>query len=114
MRVFPTQAMVYYYNSIGHLNRKEYPAAIKAVNRAIDVQPENNKLALMRMYALLGDIYHTNKQDDLSDQAFDKALQIVPDDATILNNYSYYEAEKMSKKSLALRPGEATFLDTYG
>ena len=123
MRLFPNQALVHYYNSIGHLNRKEFTLAVKAMNRAIDMQPENNKQILVRMYGLLADIYHSNQQDTLSDHAFDKALQIDPNDATVLNNYSYFlsergvrldEAEKMSKKSLVIRPGEATFLDTYG
>ncbi|MFI5196554.1 MAG: tetratricopeptide repeat protein [Chitinophagales bacterium] len=123
IRLFPNNAHVHYYNSIGHMNRKEYPAAVKAINRAIDMQSENNKQALLLMYSLQAEIYHNNKQDNLSDQAFDKALQIDPNDATVLNNYSYYlsergirlnEAGKMSKKSLDIRPGEATFLDTYG
>jgi len=123
MRLFPTQAVASFYNGIGHLNKKEYPAAIKAINRAIDMQPETDKQRLADMYSVLGDIYHSNKQDDLSDKAFDKALQFDANNATILNNYSYYlsergkkldEAEKMSKRSLDLRPDEATFLDTYG
>jgi Tfp pilus assembly protein PilF len=46
-----------------------------------------------------------------------------PENPSVLNNYAYYlsvrgvrlaDAEKMSKKSLEIRPGEATFLDTYG
>ncbi len=123
MRLFPNQGVVHYYNGIGHLNRKEYPAAIKAINRAIDFLPENNKEVLAMMYSQLADIYNTNKQYELSDQTFVKAMKIDPDNATLLNNYSYYlsergvkldEAEKMSKRSLELRPNEATFLDTYG
>ena len=124
MRLFPNQGIVHYYNAIGHINKKEYPAAIKAVNRAIDMQPESdNKEAAVIMLSTLADIYHSNKQDDLSDQTFEKALKIAPNDASLLNNYSYYlsergkkldEAEQMSKHSLELRPNEATFMDTYG
>jgi tetratricopeptide (TPR) repeat protein len=123
MRLFPNQAIVHFYNAIGHQNRKEYAAAIKAMNRAIDLQPENEKEMLAQMYSQLADIYHSDKKEELSDQAFEKALKLSPNDATILNNYSYYlsvrgvkldEAEQMSKKSLEIKPGEATFLDTYG
>ncbi|MCW3123269.1 MAG: tetratricopeptide repeat protein [Flavipsychrobacter sp.] len=123
MRLFPNQGIVHYYNGIGHINKKEYPAAIKAINRAIDMQPENDKEAVAIMLSTLADIYHSNKQDDLSDQTFEKALKLAPNDASLLNNYSYYlsergkkldEAEKMSKHSLELKPGEAIFLDTYG
>jgi tetratricopeptide (TPR) repeat protein len=123
MRNFPNQAVVHYYNGIGHLNKQNYPVAIKAFNRAIDLQPESDKSALALMYSTLGEAYHSNKQYDLSDGAYEKSLQLEPNNETVLNNYSYYlsergakldEAEKMSKKSLELRPGEATFMDTYG
>jgi tetratricopeptide (TPR) repeat protein len=123
MRLFPNQALVSYFNGIGHYNKKEYIPAIKAINRAIEIQPENNRPIMAAMYSMLGDIYHTIKQDDKSDEAFQKALAMEPNDATVLNNYAYYlsergakldSAEKMSKKSLELRPDEGTFLDTYG
>jgi tetratricopeptide (TPR) repeat protein len=122
-RLFPTQALVYYYNSIGHYNKKDYTGAIKSMKRAIDLQPDSNPELLSAMYSLEGEIYHQAKQDDASDVAYEKALQLQPDDAFILNNYSYYlsergkklaEAERMSKKSLELKPQEATFMDTYG
>jgi tetratricopeptide (TPR) repeat protein len=123
MRLFPNQAAVHYYNGIAHYNKKEYEAAVKAVNRAIDMEPETEKQLLSSMYELLGEIYHADKKDNLSDEAYEKALRLAPYDPYILNNYSYYlsvrgqkldEAEKMSKKSLELKPKEATFMDTYG
>ncbi len=123
IRLFPNQAIVSYYSAIGYSNKKDYPRAIKAVNRAIDIQPESNKPAIAEMYALLADIYHSTKQDDLSDKAFEKGLSLDPLNSGILNNYSYYlsergkkldEAEKLSKRSLEIRPSEATYLDTYG
>ena len=123
IRLFPNQSLANYYNGIGHLNKKEYPAAIKSINRAIDLQPESKPEFLAAMYSTLGDIYNTTKQYELSDNAYNKSLHFDPNDATVLNNYSYYlsergkrldEAESMSKKSLQIRPGEATFLDTYG
>lgn len=123
MRLFPNLAIVNYYNAIGYMNRKLYPQAIRAIGRAIDMQPEKNTQALANMYALQADIYHSNKQDDLSDKAFDKAISLEPDNASTLNNYAYYlsergkkldQAEQMSQKSLEIRPNEATFMDTYG
>ncbi len=123
MRLFPNQAIVSYYSAIGHYNRKDFVKAIKAVNRAIDMEPVNNKQVIAEMYALLADIYHTNKQDDLSDNAFEKGLSVDPGNSGILNNYSYYlsergkkldEAEKLSRRSLEIRPAEPTYLDTYG
>ena len=123
IRLFPTQAIGSYYNGIGYLNKKDYAKAAHAVNRAIDMQSDNDKQILAVMYSTLGDIYNSGKQYEQSDVAFDKAMNLSPDDPTLLNNYSYYlsvrgqkldEAEKMSKRSIELRPSEATYMDTYG
>ena len=123
MRYFPNQAMVHYLNGIGHFNKKSYPAAIKSINRAIDLQPEDNAALLSDMYSSLGDIYNTTKDHKQSDSSYEKSLRLNPKNPSVLNNYAYYlsergirldDAEKMSKESLELRPGEATFLDTYG
>ncbi|RYD56194.1 MAG: tetratricopeptide repeat protein [Sphingobacteriales bacterium] len=123
LRLFPNQAMLHYLNGVGHLNKKSYTSAIKSVNRAIDMQPEDNSQLMAEMYSTLGDIYNIIKEYKLSDESYDKALKIDGNNATVLNNYAYYlslrgtkldEAEKMSKRSLDIRPNEATFLDTYG
>jgi tetratricopeptide (TPR) repeat protein len=123
MRLYPNVARFSYFKSIGYMNKKQYPQAINAINRAIEMQPDNDKRVLAFMYSLLADEYHSNKQDDQSDKAFEKALELDPNNPSTLNNYAYYlsergkkldEAEKMSKKSLDLNPGEATYLDTYG
>lgn len=123
LRLFPNQAIVHYLNGIGHQNKKDYPKAINAIQRAIDMQPEENAMLLAEMYSSLGDTYNMSKQYEQSDEAYDEALKLTPDNPSVLNNYSYYlsvrgkkldEAERMSKRSLELRPGEATFMDTYG
>lgn len=123
LRLFPNQALLHYLNGIGHLNKKSYPSAIKSVNRAIEMQPEEDAKLLSEMYATLGDIYNLTKEYPQSDKSYDQAMKLDPENATVLNNYSYYlslrgarlsDAEKMSKRSLDIRPGEATFLDTYG
>ncbi|MDI9320231.1 MAG: tetratricopeptide repeat protein [Phycisphaerales bacterium] len=120
---FPSSAMLYYLNGIGYSNKTNYPKAIKSLTTAIDYQPEDNKDLLAEMYASLADAYHSNKDFEKADKNFEEALKILPDNATVLNNYAYYlsvrkvrlnDAAQFSKKSLELRPGEATFLDTYG
>jgi len=123
MRLFPNQAITHFYNGIGYMNKNNYPSAIKAMNRAIDLQPETEKEILASMYSTIADVYYNSKQYTQSDEAFVKALALDPNNATVLNNYSYYlsergirldEAERMSKKSLELRPDEVNFIDTYG
>ncbi len=123
LRLFPNQALVHYLNGIGHFNKKEYTAAIRSMNRAIDMQPEDNAELLAEMYSSRGDAYNTIKEYALSDSSYEKAVQLDPKNPTVLNNYSYYlslrgvrldDAEKMSRQSLQLKPEEATFMDTYG
>ncbi len=120
---FPNHALIHYLNAIGNYHAKKYPTAVKSLNRAIEVQPEDETELLTDIYSILGDLYHLLKEHKLSDSCYDKALQLAPDNASVLNNYSYYlaergerldDAERMSKKSLVLRPNEPTFLDTYG
>lgn len=122
-RLFPNQAMIHYLNGIGNINKKNYDKGIKAINRAIDIQPDDNPQILADMYSTLGDAYNSTGKYTESDSAYEKALRLAPDNASVLNNYSYYlsvrnkrlaDAEKMSKRSLELRPDEGTFLDTYG
>lgn len=122
IKLFPSQAITHFYNGVGHINKGNFDKGIKAVSRAIDLQPDGNKEELSQMYSTLADAYYSNKQYSLSDAAFDKALNLAPENATTLNNYAYYlsernvkldQAEKMSQKSLEIRPNEATFLDTY-
>ena len=122
-KLFPTQALVHFFSGVGQNYKKNYSAAIRDINRAIDLQPEENEELLADMYTSLGDAYNSAGQFSESDEAYEKAIKLNPKNPTVLNNYAYYlsvrgvrldEAEKMSKQSLVVRPGEGTFLDTYG
>ncbi len=123
LRLFPTQAIAHYLNGIGYQNKKNYKSSAKAIQRGIDLQPEENPELLAQMYVSLGDTYNFLKDYAQSDSAYETALRLDDRNATVLNNYAYYlsvrktrlkEAEAMSKKSLEIRPDEGTFLDTYG
>ncbi len=123
LRLFPTQAIAHYLNGIGYQNKKNYKSSAKAIQRGIDLQPEENAELLAQMYVSLGDTYNFLKDSTQSDTAYETALRLDPKNATVLNNYAYYlsvrktrlkDAEAMSKKSLEIRPDEGTFLDTYG
>jgi Tfp pilus assembly protein PilF len=122
-RLFPNTATVHYLNGVGYYNKKDYPQAIKSIRRAIDLEPEEKADELSAIYTVLGDIYNTTKDYKLSDSSYNAALKLNPRNATVLNNYAYYlsvrntrleDAAKMSLESLKIRPGEGTFLDTYG
>jgi Tfp pilus assembly protein PilF len=123
MRYFPNQAIVYFLNGAGQFNKKNYTNAIKSLNHGIDIQSDDSLGMLGDMYSMLGDTYNILKEYTRSDSAFEKVLQLEPTNASVMNNYAYYlsvrnanldKAEKLSKRSLELKPDEATFLDTYG
>lgn len=122
IQLFPEQALCYYFNGFANSQLKIFDKAIKVLKRGIPVSGDN--LALQaQFYSSLGDIYHTTKRHNASDSAYDKALELRPDDAFVMNNYAYYlsvrntkldKAELLSKKSNIIQQRNASFQDTYG
>ncbi|WP_162902766.1 tetratricopeptide repeat protein [Taibaiella koreensis] len=121
-RIFPKEPMVFYLGGIGYMQEKKNDMAIRFFKKAVE-QTKNNDDLLSDVLLSLGDIYNTEGHFKSSDSCYRAALKLQPNNAMALNNFSYYlsvrgenldEAEKMSAKSLKLRPEESTFLDTYG
>lgn len=123
-KLFPEEQMVFYLGGIGYQLRADYEHAETFLKKAISLHhSDDNDELLSEMLTALGDTYNSDKKFESSDSCYRAALALQPDNASALNNFSYYlsergehleEAERMSAKSLTLRPGEATFLDTYG
>ena len=76
----------------------------------------------LQMLISLGDISFELKNYTRSDSSYEAALEIDPNNATVLNNYAYYlserddkleKAERMSKKSNLLVDNNSAFIDTY-
>ena len=123
LKLFPNLAAVHYYSGLASYNKEDYPTAIKTLNRALDMLPEEDKDMLSRLHATLGEIYNTTKEYKLSDENYRKSLEADPNNFLVLNNFAYFlsvrgenleEAERMSRLTLELVPNEATFMDTYG
>lgn len=122
LEYFPNNPLPYFFVGVSYIQKKEIEKAISALNKSVDLEPENPAL-LAQLFSTLGDAYNTQKKYELSDSCFEKALKVEPTDATTLNNYAYYLsirkeklelAEKMSKQSLDIQPNSKSFLDTYG
>lgn len=118
---FPNQALVYFFNGLGHHQLDQFEDAEKAYQRALKMSGDNQELKA-QLYSNLGDVYNDLKSYAESDEHFDKALDINPENAYVLNNYSYYlslrgdsleKAASMSLLSNELEPGNSSFLDTY-
>jgi len=121
LELFPNQAALYYFNGFGHMQKKHFTEAAYSFEQAKKLSPNNNKF-LGDINGMLGDVYNSSRQYEKSDQAYEDALTINPDNEFILNNYSYYlslrkekldKAEQMAARLIKRFPENATYLDTY-
>ncbi|QQS30463.1 MAG: tetratricopeptide repeat protein [Sphingobacteriales bacterium] len=121
IELFPNQPYPYYFNGIANLQVKSYEKAVKSLKQGTLISVNDNNLTA-QMYSLLGSVYNETKEYDKSDNSFEKALKLTPDDALILNNYSYFlalrgehldKAAEMSAKSNKSEPANSSFEDTF-
>ena len=122
MELFPEQAAPYYLNGIAYIRLKKYDKAVQPLKEGQQFVFENVPLEV-EFCANLAEVYNNLKQYEKSDKEFDKAIELDPNNAPILNNYAYYlslrkqnleKAEKMSRRSLDISPNSVNNLDTYG
>lgn len=121
MELFPSQPISYLLSGMSHLQTKAYDNAITILNTGKMMVFGNNEL-LAQFYSSLGDAYHAQKNDKMSDESYDKSLELSPLNTYVLNNYSYYlslrkehldKALEMMEVCTALNPGIASYEDTY-
>ena len=121
LSLFPNQAWMNYLVGIALLQKKDYHKALSYLKDATSLETQDKDL-LTQSFSALGDCYHDLKDDNSAYGAYDKALVYNPDNAFTLNNYAYYlsekgeqldKAAKMSKHSIDVQTGNASFEDTY-
>jgi tetratricopeptide (TPR) repeat protein len=121
LEIYPNQSMIHYFNGIAHYRKRLYPEAIFSFEQAKRLSSSNAAL-VSELNNQLGEAYNATKEYSKSDKAFEEALTFNPNNATVLNNYSYYlalrkenleKAEKMSSTLIKNHPENPTFLDTY-
>jgi tetratricopeptide (TPR) repeat protein len=119
--LFPNQPTVYLLYGLGLAQDDQHEEAIQYLEIGKDLVIDNDLLK-SQICASMGDSYHSLEQHEQSDQHYEKALKLDPNNVYVLNNYSYYlslrgenleKAKEMSWKSNQLAPGQASFLDTY-
>ena len=122
LEYFPIQPLPYYFNGFSNIQLKNYEQAQKSLNKGKGFVVENNNL-LAEFYSSLGECYQYMHNFKESSTSYDKALELYPDNAFVLNNYSYYlslrkerldKAMEMSEKANKLVPNSPSFEDTYG
>jgi len=121
LEFFPNQAMMWFYNGTAYLLKKNPTKAIKSLEygkRLAASEPEMQTQFNLQ----LGDTYQSLKDYPKSDAAYESVLVADPDNAHVLNNYSYYlslrnqnltKAKSMAERLVKANPKDATYLDTY-
>jgi tetratricopeptide (TPR) repeat protein len=125
----PKDAFGYFYNALANQQKKNYRDAADVLIQSFNVQkmgkePNSQFTPQLKLQMLitLGDVSFELKEYERSDSCYEAALEIDPNNATVLNNYAYYlserddqleKAEKMSKKSNLLVDNNSAFIDTY-
>lgn len=122
LELFPDQNMAYYFNGYANMQLKKYKDAIASLGKAVEIGSED-KLFIAQMYSSMGDAFYNLKNDAASDSCYEQALVFDPQNAYVLNNYSYYlslrgvrldEAKKMAARANSIAPNTAAYEDTYG
>lgn len=121
LELYPAHAIFWYYQGYAQLRQQQYVAAIESLTAAKDLAVGNPRV-LAEAQARLGDVFHATGKYAQSDEAYEAALALQPDNATVLNNYSYYlalrrekldRARTLSARLVEQHPDNATFLDTH-
>ncbi|MCF8326660.1 MAG: tetratricopeptide repeat protein [Bacteroidales bacterium] len=121
IELFPGKPILYFLKGNAHSRLSEPQKAIKTLENGLYFI--SNKNLKMDFYASLGDQYNKIENYKASDNAFERALNIDPENTYVLNNYAYFlsvrgeklsKAYKMSKKVVEKHPENATYLDTHG
>ncbi|MBW6499018.1 MAG: tetratricopeptide repeat protein [Bacteroidales bacterium] len=122
LEYFFEQPLFFLFNGLAHMQLKNYEDAASSLEHG-SILVQNDKELGIQFYSMLGDTYHYLNDFGRSDASYEKALQIDPKNATVLNNYAYHlslrntrldEAEFMATEANRLQPGISAYQDTLG
>ncbi|MBI4945398.1 MAG: tetratricopeptide repeat protein [Bacteroidetes bacterium] len=121
IELFPSEPYPYIFNASSYYQKKNYKQAIDVVNIGKDYVAGDKKL-LAQFYSILGDCYNATKEYKLSDDNYEKAINLDPENANVMNNWSYFlslrnekldKAERIGLKANQLVKDNASYEDTY-
>lgn len=121
IEVFPNQSAFWYLNGSAYYQKRNHAKAAESLEEARRLTPEGSDL-FQHINALLGDTYNSLSKYQKSDEAYEAALKIDPNNDHVLNNYTYFLSLRKEKLTLAAEmgarlvekhPENGTYLDTY-
>lgn len=118
---YPNQASLHYYVAFAQYKTGKNTEAMQSINDVLILGSDNKEL-LAQAYALQGDIFINEKKFSAANKAYDKALEVQPNNYLMMNNYAYYltlrdedlpKAATMAEKAANALPQSASVADTY-
>lgn len=120
IELFPDRPLAYLFAGLVNFQNKNYDEAIACYKKGLVLVQGNTALSV-QFYSFLGDAYHELSDNSGSDQSYESALRLDPENSVVLNNYAYYlalrsekldQAKRMSFKAVELDSSNASNLDT--
>lgn len=121
LSIYPNQAILYYYRAFAlHRNGQNAEAGIE-IKSALALDADDLNLKAM-IFALQAEVLIDQQKLKEADVAFDKAIELAPDNYLTLGNYAYYlalrnqnlsKAELLAAKAASALPKNASIADTY-
>jgi tetratricopeptide (TPR) repeat protein len=121
IKIFRDKPVLYLFKGSAAMRLGNNEEAISVLEDGIKKAGDNQQLEL-QFYSIVAEAYRAIGNHEKSDDYYEKALKLDPNNLLILNNYSYFLslrkkkldiAEKMSKKTIIAEPENSTYLDTY-
>ena len=121
MERFPLDIEFALMTGMAHLDLKDYPTTIDALERGLGLLVDDAALEA-RVAAMLGDALHAIGEDERAAEAYEQSLASDPDNPMVLNNHAYYlalsgksleRALECSSRALKLNPSSANLMDTH-
>ncbi len=118
---FPGQGLFHLFRGIAAIDKKDFPVAISALNKGLGIPGQNAEI-IKQFYLLLAEALYRNGNIADAFTNFDQMLVLEPENAQVLNNYSYYlaldekdldKALEMITKCVSQEPENPTYLDTF-
>lgn len=118
----PNNIELYGYIAPAYYNIKQYDKAIEVYEKALAAVDSTDTEHRSMFLGGMGDAKFSMGDTIGAFALYDQAIEIDPNNVSILNNYAYFltlcnrdldKAERMSAKTVQAEPQNATFLDTY-
>ena len=118
----PNDIELYGYIAPAYYNIKQYDKAIEVYKKALAAVDSTDTEHRSMFLGGMGDAKFSMGDTIGTFALYDQAIEIDPNNVSILNNYAYFltlcnrdldKAERMSAKTVQAEPQNATFLDTY-